>query len=124
METRLVIDSQKLTYMNQMPTWKRFIWPADTEAPGAAVGSPQTGTRQYAGYVRGVGLDTAAGQGVSQRVSRHGQRYRLTWQVQDGRPLNYTLRTEAGEGPLALLKLRNFSLPLQIFTVSEPATTP
>lgn len=123
METRLVIDSQKLTYMNQMPAWKRFTWPADTEAPGAALSwiSTQAGTRQYAdmsgtwGWIRL--LDKAS-------VSAYpgtGSSYSLTWQAQDGRPLNYTLRTEAGEGPLALLKLRNFSLPLQIFTVSEPA---
>lgn len=126
METRLVIDSQKLTYMNQMPAWKRFNWPADTEAPGAALSwiSTQAGTRQYAdmsgtwGWIRL--LDKAS-------VSAYpgtGSSYSLTWQAQDGRPLNYTLRTEAGEGPLALLKLRNFSLPLQIFTVSEPAADP
>ena len=50
METRLVSDSQKRTYMNQMPAWKSFIWPADTEAPGAALSwiSTQAGTRQYA----------------------------------------------------------------------------
>ncbi len=126
METRLVIDSQKLTYMNQMPAWKRFNWPADTEAPGAALSwiSTQAGTRQYAdmsgtwGWIRL--LDKAS-------VSAYpgtGSSYSLTWQAQDGRPLNYTLRTEAGEGPLALLKLRNFNLPLQIFTVSEPAADP
>ena len=114
METRLVIDSQKLTYMNQMPAWKRFNWPADTEAPGAALSwiSTQAGTRQYAdmsgtwGWIRL--LDKAS-------VSAYpgtGSSYSLTWQA------------EAGEGPLALLKLRNFNLPLQIFTVSEPAADP
>lgn len=37
MQTELVIDSQKLVYMNQMPVWRRFSWPADTEAPGASL---------------------------------------------------------------------------------------
>ncbi|KGT93069.1 ImcF-related family protein, partial [Enterobacter cancerogenus] len=37
MQTDLIIDSQKLTYMNQQPVWKRFTWPADTEAPGASL---------------------------------------------------------------------------------------
>ncbi len=37
MQTELVIDSQKLVYMNQMPAWRRFSWPADTEAPGASL---------------------------------------------------------------------------------------
>jgi Uncharacterized protein conserved in bacteria len=42
----------------------------------------------------------------------------------DGRPLNYILRTEAGEGPLALLKLRNFTLPADIFIISDTPDVP
>ncbi|MCM7145618.1 type VI secretion protein VasK [Enterobacter hormaechei] len=126
METRLVIDSQKLTYMNQMPAWKRFIWPADTEAPGAALSwiSTQAGTRQYADMSGAWGWIRLLDKASVSAYPGTGSSYSLTWQAQDGRPLNYTLRTEAGEGPLALLKLRNFSLPLQIFTVSEPAADP
>lgn len=71
-----------------------------------------------------MGLDKAAGQGVSQRVSRHGQQLQshvagAGWQTAELHPAY-----RGGEGPLALLKLRNFSLPLQIFTVSEPAADP
>ncbi len=126
METRLVIDSQKLTYMNQMPAWKRFTWPADTEAPGAALSwiSTQAGTRQYADMSGAWGWIRLLDKASVSAYPGTGSSYSLTWQAQDGRPLNYTLRTEAGEGPLALLKLRNFSLPLQIFTVSEPAADP
>jgi hypothetical protein len=47
-----------------------------------------------------------------------GSSYSLSWKAQDGRTLNYTLRTEAGEGPLALLKLRNFRLPETIFSTT------
>ncbi|ANS42242.1 ImcF-related family protein [Serratia inhibens] len=122
MQTDITIDSQKLTYVNQMPAWKRFTWPADTEAPGAHLSwiSTQAGTRQYAdtpgawGWIRL--LDKAS-------VSAYpgvGSSYSLRWKAQDGRSLNYTLRTEAGEGPLALLKLRNFRLPETIFSV-EPS---
>jgi len=125
MQTDMIIDSQKLTYMNQLPTWKRFTWPADTEAPGANLSwiSTQAGTRQYAdipgswGWIRL--LDKAA-------VSAYpgvGSSYSLSWKAQDGRTLNYTLRTEAGEGPLALLKLRNFRLPETIFSASVVAAT-
>lgn len=122
MQTQLVIDSQKLIYMNQMPAWKRMTWPADTEAPGASLSwiSTRAGTRQYADMFGAWGwirlLDKAA-------VSRYpgvGSSWSLSWQAQDGRPLNYTLRTEAGEGPLALLKLRNFILPDAIFRISTP----
>lgn len=120
MQTDMIIDSQKLTYVNQLPAWKRFTWPADTEAPGANLSwiSTQAGTRQYAdipgawGWIRL--LDKAA-------VSAYpgvGSSYRLSWKAQDGRTLNYTLRTEAGEGPLALLKLRNFRLPETIFSIT------
>lgn len=119
MQTNITIDSQKLTYVNQVPVWKRFTWPADTEAPGANLSwiSTQAGTRQYAdtpgswGWIRL--LDKAS-------VSAYpgvGSSYSLRWKAQDGRDLNYTLRTEAGEGPLALLKLRNFRLPETIFNV-------
>jgi type VI secretion system protein VasJ len=120
MQTDMIIDSQKLTYVNQLPAWKRFTWPADTEAPGANLSwiSTQAGTRQYAdipgawGWIRL--LDKAA-------VSAYpgvGSSYSLSWKAQDGRTLNYTLRTEAGEGPLALLKLRNFRLPETIFSTT------
>lgn len=47
----------------------------------------------------------------------------LSWKAQDGRIINYTLRTEAGEGPLALLKLRNFRLPETIFSTTGVAVS-
>lgn len=123
MQTDMIIDSQKLTYVNQLPAWKRFTWPADTEASGADLSwiSTQAGTRQYAdipgswGWIRL--LDKAA-------VSAYpgvGSSYSLSWKAQDGRTLNYTLRTEAGEGPLALLKLRHFRLPETIFSTTDAA---
>ncbi|QMM55217.1 type VI secretion protein VasK (plasmid) [Enterobacter sp. RHB15-C17] len=120
MQTNLIIDNQKLVYVNQMPVWKRFTWPADTEAPGASLSwiSTQAGTRQLAdipgawGWIRL--LDTAEiapYQGLNSS-------WQLTWKAKDGHRLNYVLRTEAGEGPLALLKLRNFVLPETIFVTS------
>ncbi|MBZ0057041.1 MULTISPECIES: ImcF-related family protein [unclassified Leclercia] len=120
MQTDMIIDSQKLNYVNQLPAWKRFAWPADTEAPGANLSwiSTQAGTRQYAdipgawGWIRLLDLAAVkAYPGV-------GSSYSLSWKAQDGRTLNYTLRTEAGEGPLALLKLRNFRLPETIFSTT------
>lgn len=119
MQTDLVIDGQKLNYVNQVPGWKRFTWPADTEAPGASLRwrSTQTGTRLYTdipgpwGWIRLLDKATvSAYPGV-------GSSYSLCWKAQDGRRLNYTLRTEVGEGPLALLKLRNFRLPETVFSV-------
>lgn len=44
----------------------------------------------------------------------------LSWKAPDGLLLNYTLRT-GREGPLALLALRNFTLPETIFSVRASA---
>lgn len=124
MQTTLVIDSQKLTYMNQMPAWKRITWPADTEAPGAALSwiSTQAGTRQYADMSGAWGWIRLLDKATVSAYPGSGSSWNLSWLAQDGRPLNYTLRTEAGAGPLALLKLRNFTLPKTIFSVGAPAT--
>lgn len=126
MQTRLVIDGQTLTYMNQMPTWKRITWPADTEAPGAALSwiSTQAGTRQYADMSGAWGWIRLLDKASVSAYPGAGSSWILSWKAQDGRSLNYTLRTEAGEGPLALLKLRNFTLPATIFTVTAPTTEP
>lgn len=122
MQTDLVIDSQKLTYMNQMPVWKRFSWPADTEAPGAALSwiSTKAGTRQYADMSGAWGWIRLLDKATVSAYPGTGSSWSLSWKAQDGKALHYTLRTEAGEGPLALLKLRNFTLPAQIFSV-DPA---
>lgn len=120
MQTDLIIDSQKLTYVNQMPAWKRFTWPADTEAPGANLSwiSTQAGTRQYADMPGAWGLIRLLEKASVSDNSGVGSSYSLRWKAPDGRNLNYTLRTEAGEGPLALRRLRNFRLPERIFSVN------
>ena len=121
MQTDLVLDGQKLTYVNQMPTWKNVVWPADTQASGATLSwvSTNTGIRIYSdnpgtwGWIRLLEkAEITDNAGVSSG-------FNLRWTAQDGLPLNYTLRTEAGEGPLALLKLRDFELPEAIFIVSS-----
>ncbi len=123
MQTTLVVDSQKLIYVNEMPAWKRFTWPADTEAPGATLSwvSTQAGTRQYADMPGAWGWIRLLDKASVSAYSGVGSSYSLSWKAPDGRALNYTLRTEAGEGPLALLKLRNFRLPKAIFKVDTSA---
>ncbi|HCQ0107468.1 ImcF-related family protein [Citrobacter braakii] len=120
MQTNMIIDSQKLTYMNQLPAWKRFTWPADTEAPGANLSwiSTQAGTRQYADIPGSWGLIRLLDKASVKGYPGVGSSYSLSWKAPDGRVLNYTLRTEAGEGPLALLKLRKFHLPETIFSTT------
>ncbi len=123
MQTDMIIDSQKLTYVNQLPAWKRFTWPADTEAPGANLSwiSTQAGTRQYADIPGAWGWIRLLDKATVNAYPGVGSSYSLSWKAQDGRTLNYTLRTEAGEGPLALLKLRNFRLPETLFNTTGAA---
>ncbi|HEL8024421.1 TPA: type VI secretion protein VasK [Escherichia coli] len=120
MQTTLITDNQKLIYVNQMPVWKRFTWPADTEAPGASLSwvSTQAGTRQYADLPGSWGLIRLFEMARRKATPGVASGWSLSWQAQDGRMLNYTLRTEAGEGPLVLLKLRNFVLPQTVFELS------
>ncbi|MEX3021790.1 ImcF-related family protein [Kluyvera sp. STS39-E] len=125
MQTDLIIDSQKLTYVNQLPAWKRFTWPADTEAPGANLSwiSTQAGTRQYADIPGSWGLIRLLDKANVKAYPGMGSSYSVSWKAQDGRMLNYTLRTEVGEGPLVLLKLRNFRLPETIFNTTGMAAS-
>lgn len=125
MQTDLSIDSQKLTYVNQMPDWKRFTWPADTESPGAILSwiSTQAGTRQYTDQPGNWGFIRLLEMADREPYPGTGSSHTLRWKAQDGRMLNYTLRTEAGDGPLALLELRNFVLPDTIFRVNNAADT-
>ncbi|MFO6296713.1 ImcF-related family protein [Rahnella selenatireducens] len=126
MQTDLVIDSQKLSYFNQLPAWKRFTWPNDTEAPGASLSwiSTQAGTRQYADMPGAWGLIRLLDKATVTPYQGVGSSFNISWKAPDGRSLNYTLRTEAGEGPLELLKLRNFQLPAQIFQVTPASLAP
>ena len=121
MQTDLLIDNQKISYYNQLPAWKRLVWPRDTEAPGASLSwvSTQAGTRQYADLPGTWGLIRLLDKAEVRPYSGVSSSFQLHWKSKDGWPLNYTLRTEAGEGPLALLQLRNFVLPAKIFSAAK-----
>jgi len=45
--------------------------------------------------------------------------YRVQLKAPDGIDLTWHLRTELGAGPMALLKLRDFQLPTQVFLVEN-----
>ena len=60
-------------------------------------------------------------QGKRQRLDR--SQWMLSFTAPDGRTLQWVLRSQLGKGPLALLTLRNFSLPEQIFSVDASATS-
>lgn len=122
MQSRLTLDKQALTYDNQLPQWQRFVWPEDTLAVGASLSwmSPSAGTRQYADYQRVWGWVRLLELAETTPYAGSDSSYLLRWTTQDGTDIRYVLRTEMGEGPLALLRLRDFVLPEHVF-LTQPA---
>lgn len=101
MQTTLITDNQKLIYVNQMPVWKRFTWPADTEARRQFKLGKHSG--RYPSVCRPAGkLGLIRLLEMARRKAAPGvaSGWSLSWQAQDGRMLNYTLRTDAGKGRL------------------------
>ncbi|QUY50008.1 type VI secretion protein VasK [Serratia plymuthica] len=120
-ESQLTIDGQKLHYFNQMADWQSFRWPGDTYKPGTMLTwtSTSAGARLFGDYSGSWGFIRWLEQGKRQRLD-HSQ-WMMSFTAQDGRTLQWVLRTQLGNGPLALLGLRNFSLPDSVFSVDASA---
>ncbi|HHR1400456.1 TPA: type VI secretion IcmF C-terminal domain-containing protein, partial [Klebsiella oxytoca] len=120
-ETALTLDGQTLHYFNQLADWQRFRWPGVMNKPGAMLTwtSTTAGSRLYANHSGPWGVIRMLEPMVRQKAG--DGLYRLTVTAPDRRQLQWLLRTELGDGPLALLKLRNFRLPTQIFSAGLPA---
>lgn len=118
-ETRLNIDGQQLHYFNQMADWHTFRWPGETYQPGLMLtwASTRAGTRLFGDYTGTWGLVRWLEQGTSKPLSR--SEWMMSFTAPDGRKLEWVLRSQLGKGPLALLSLRGFRLPEQIFTVGK-----
>lgn len=117
---QVTIDEQNLDYFNQIESWQSFTWPGNTYYPGAQLSwrSVKSGMQLYANNQGNWGLIRLLDK--AQATPLDGSRTQLVWSTPDGDPLKVILRSEMGEGPLALLRLRNFRLPEQIF-LSESA---
>ena len=118
-ETQLTIDVQKLHYFNQMADWQSFRWPGETWKPGTMLTwtSTSAGARLFGDYGGTWGFIRWLEQGKRQQLDR--SQWMLSFTAPDGRTLQWVLRSQLGKGPLALLTLRNFSLPEQIFSVDS-----
>jgi len=114
-QTMLLIDQQKLDYHNQMESWQPYVWPDSQWKPRTTLtwSTVNAGERIYADYPGSWGfirlLDKA-----QVRVADNST-YVLSWKTPEGDTLNMMMRTDVGEGPLALLKLKGFRLPQQVF---------
>ncbi|AEN64676.1 ImcF domain protein [Enterobacter soli] len=121
-ETQLTIDGQQLHYFNQMADWQSFRWPGDTYKPGTMLTwtSTSAGARLFGDYSGTWGFIRWLDQGKRQQLDR--SQWMMSFTAPDGRTLQWVLRSQLGNGPLALLDLRGFTLPDQIFSVDSAAT--
>ncbi len=121
-ETQLTIDGQKLHYFNQMADWQSFRWPGDTFKPGTMLTwtTVNAGARLFGDYSGTWGFIRWLDQGKRQQLDR--SQWMMNFTAPDGRTLQWVLRSQLGSGPLALLALRGFTLPDQIFSVDSAAT--
>jgi type VI secretion system protein ImpL len=116
-DVRFVLSGRELHYFNQKEEWTPFIWPGDSLENITHV---EWQTQQ--GGVRSA-FDTQGRFGLIRLLERatvtplDSARYLLSWTPDQslGVPLRVILRSDAGAGPLEVLKLRRFSLPSRIF---------
>ncbi|MGS6180416.1 ImcF-related family protein [Enterobacter sichuanensis] len=121
-ETQLTIDGQKLHYFNQMADWQSFRWPGETYRPGTMLTwtTVNAGARLFGDYSGTWGFIRWLDQGKCAQLDR--SQWMMSFTAPDGRTLQWVLRSQLGSGPLALLALRGFTLPDQIFSVDSAAT--
>lgn len=120
-ETTLMIDGQALKYFNQHEAWVAMHWPQTGQPGGTYLQwlSLATGTRQtleFSGRWAFVRLLEKA-----RVVQLDKARFQLDFALPDGLTARYILRTSAGDGPLALLKLLQFKLPSRVFALPAPS---
>ncbi|WLP22491.1 ImcF-related family protein [Raoultella ornithinolytica] len=120
-ETQLTIDGQQLHYFNQMADWQSFRWPGDSYKPGTMLTwtTVNAGARLFGDYRGTWGFIRWLDQGKRQQLDR--SQWMISFTSPDGRTLQWVLRSQLGKGPLALLALRGFTLPDQIFSVDSAA---
>jgi type VI secretion system protein ImpL len=122
-QTTFVLDGEEHQYFNQKEGWQRFRWPGLSPHPGTSLTwtSVYTGERLFGDYQGTWGLIRLLEQAKATPLDDGDSRYQLVITAPDGIGLTWHLRTEMGAGPLALLKLRGFTLPREIFLTKPDA---
>ncbi|EGT5656542.1 type VI secretion protein VasK [Citrobacter braakii] len=118
---QLNLDEQHLDYFNQMESWQSFTWPGNTYYPGVSLSwrSVNSGMQLYANNQGNWGFIRLLDKALITPLD--ASRAQLVWITADGNPLKFVMRSELGDGPLALLKLQGFTLPGAIFNVGAGA---
>jgi type VI secretion system protein ImpL len=125
-QTTFILNGEHHQYFNQKERWQRFNWPGRGDHPGASLSwtSIHTGERLFGDYQGTWGLIRLLEKARITALDDGDSRYRMVLKAPDGLNLTWNLRTELGAGPLALLKLRHFTLPPQIFLTQDAAQVP
>ncbi|WP_448680883.1 ImcF-related family protein [Pseudomonas nicosulfuronedens] len=125
-ETTFILDGVTLEYFNQMESWQQFTWPGGTDHPGASLSwtSLKGGARLFGDYSGVWGLIRLLEQAQVKTLDDSGSRFELVLTAPDDLPLTWQLQTELGRGPLAILQLRGFVLPENIFDVGAGQAQP
>ncbi|WP_447748217.1 ImcF-related family protein [Pseudomonas nicosulfuronedens] len=125
-ETTFILDGVTLEYFNQMESWQQFTWPGGTDHPGASLSwtSLKGGARLFGDYSGVWGLIRLLEQAQVTPLDDSRTRFELVLKAPDDLPLTWYLQTELGRGPLAVLKLRGFRLPENIFDVGAGQVSP
>ncbi|ARZ81307.1 ImcF-related family protein [Enterobacter hormaechei] len=115
---QLTLDEQNLDFFNQMESWQSFTWPGNTYYPGVSLRwrSVNSGMQLYTSHQGNWGFIRLLDKALITPLD--ASRTQLVWITPDGNPLKFVMRSELGDGPLALLKLQGFTLPETIFTVA------
>lgn len=115
---QLTLDEQNLDYFNQMESWQSFTWPGNSYYPGVSLSwrSVNSGMQLYANHQGNWGFIRLLDKALITPLD--ASRTQLVWITPDGNPLKFVMRSELGDGPLALLKLQGFRLPASIFDVA------
>lgn len=125
-DSQLQLDGQSVRYFNQRPVWQNLAWPGEPLKAGGTLlwESLDSGLRKQHDYPGPWGFIRLLAKAKTERLNNSD--WRLTWGLGDGAQLRYTLRTQAGSGPLALLQLDHFKLPARVFDTgaSQPAKPP
>jgi type VI secretion system protein ImpL len=125
-QTTFILNGDKHQYFNQKESWQRFNWPGRSDYPGVSLSwtSLLAGERLFGDYPGTWGLIRLLEKAQVTPLDDGDSRYRMVLKAPDGLNLIWHLRTELDAGPLALLKLRGFKLPQQIFLSESTVETP
>ncbi|PXW23151.1 ImcF-related family protein [Paraburkholderia caballeronis] len=138
--TELTVDGQPVVYFNQHETWSPLAWPGNglnghaslnwqSLDAGTRIAFDATGDWAFLRMIEKAGVkpldDTryelvwngGAGSDAAKASSAAPAATSTPNDSAEGKtaPLRYVLRTQAGAGPLDLLKLRGFQMPERIF---------